>query len=45
MICYGDSITAQAWPDELMLRLLREGKKAYFRYTPSCERYQNSPPV
>lgn len=27
MICYGDSITAQAWPDELMLRLLREGKK------------------
>lgn len=27
VICYGDSITAQAWPDELMLRLLREGKK------------------
>lgn len=26
VICYGDSITAQAWPDELMLRLLREGK-------------------
>lgn len=27
VICYGDSITAQAWPDELTLRLRREGRK------------------
>lgn len=26
VICYGDSITAQAWPDELTLRLKQEGK-------------------
>ena len=25
LICYGDSITAQAWPDELTLRLRKEG--------------------
>ena len=25
LICYGDSITAQAWPDDLMLRLRKEG--------------------
>ena len=25
LICYGDSITAQAWPDELMLRTLENG--------------------
>lgn len=26
VICYGDSITAQAWPDELTLRLRQENK-------------------
>lgn len=25
LVCYGDSITAQDWPDELMLRCQREG--------------------
>ena len=25
LICYGDSITAQAWPDDLTLRLRKEG--------------------
>ncbi len=25
IVCYGDSITAQAWPDYLMKRILREG--------------------
>lgn len=25
LVCFGDSITAQAWPDELALRLLRDG--------------------
>ena len=27
LVCYGDSITAQAWPDELTLRLVSEGIK------------------
>ena len=27
LVCYGDSITAQAWPDELTLRLVNEGIK------------------
>lgn len=25
MVCFGDSITAQSWPDYLMLRVLRDG--------------------
>lgn len=27
LVCYGDSITAQAWPDYLMLRVLREERE------------------
>jgi len=27
LVCFGDSITAQAWPDYLMLRVLRENRE------------------
>lgn len=45
VICYGDSITAQAWPDYLMERVLMSGNNKTAVIKKSCQRNKNSPSV
>lgn len=45
IICYGDSITAQAWPDYLTLRLIEEGHNHTSVIRRAAKRYAYSAPV